>query len=276
MSDVEELWNQATTDAGFNEADQAYCYPLPGRPGFGYWAMYFDPGRNVEVGPEFPLSPDQATNANKTHLQSHRVVVFAGVTRPELAGLMRHELEHARQYQVLGELGFRVYARTRDALGDLYGGGAGSAAIYSAIPMERDADAAAAAHIRAIFGEVDPTISEGEHAQLFRHPEGPEPIDGLGRRSLAFAAVHGTVFGSWVSTNGETVTGLFASLVEEAEERWRTIVHDEEVKRLASQSLSAVPTDAEIVAAGDRPASAWARSRDLLVVAYRRGLTLIA
>lgn len=81
-------------------------------------------------------------------LALHRIVLYADYgSKPEerwlFAGLLRHELEHARQWQELGEAAFRLsqqidgihYARFADPPEERY--------LYRAKPDEQDANAAA-------------------------------------------------------------------------------------------------------------------------------------
>ena len=83
-----------------------------------------------------------------------------------------------------------MYERTIGAIGRQYDSRPGSGSIYNAVPVERDANAASAAHLMATYGPLTKDVLEGEHSVLFRSPEGPLPLDSLGLRSLAFAAVH--------------------------------------------------------------------------------------
>jgi hypothetical protein len=144
-------------------------------------------------------------DANGTSLMKHRVAVYGGVREPELAGLMRHELEHAAQQRRFGDASWHVYERTLQALFRRYGGGRGGGTIYNAVPAERDANAAAAAHVTSTYGPLPEPIVRGEHSVLFRFPDGPLPLDSLGVRSFAFASVHAEAFKAVLAEHSENL-----------------------------------------------------------------------
>jgi hypothetical protein len=240
--------------------------------------MYFKPGDTMIAGDEFPLSPDQLHDANIEHRDRHRVVVFTGASEYEVAALMRHELEHVRQQIELGDSSetlIMIHERTTDVLSDLYRSRPGIATLYNLMPMERDANAAAAAFVVSTYDTIPKDVRRGEHAPLFRHTEdAPRSFEDLGLRSLAFAATHATAFSTWAAANGQTSAGLFGSWVDGAEHRWAVIASDGDVRKLADASVAATPSDEEIAFAAPLP-QAWLRSRDLLARAYERAVTLI-
>lgn len=203
MRSIDEIWRLAREDADF-APDEARVYLLPGTKRGDYWAMYFKPGDWLVFDENFPFSDNQLQDADGPRLMTHRVAVYAGVQEPELAGLMRHELEHAAQQRRFGDASWRIYRYTIGALFRQYGSRPGSGTIYNSVPIERDANAAAAAHVVPTYGPLPQEIVHGEHSVLFRFPDGPLPLDSLAVRSLAFAAVHAGAFQAELAGHSDT------------------------------------------------------------------------
>ena len=275
MRSIDKIWRLACDDAGFAE-DEVRVYVLPGTPQGGPWAMYFKPGDWLVFDENFPFSPNQLDDANGWARGKHRVAAYAGVHEAELAGLMRHELEHAIQQRRYGGASWRIYERTLGALLRKYGRARGSGTVYNSVPVERDANAAAAAHVIPTYGPVSPQILNGEHSVLFRFAEGPLPLDSLGFRSLAFAAVHADAFQAELADHSETVEEIFEGLVDNASRCWERAANDSVVQTLANQSLGAIPTEDLIARAGATPADAWHEARDGLLSAYERACSVVA
>ena len=64
--------------------------------------------------------------------------------------------------------------------------------------------------------------------------------------------------------------------MSDAAARWALIAKDVVGRSLASESLSAIPSDAGVAAAGSMPATAWYSARDRLLDAYEHALALIS
>jgi hypothetical protein len=262
-------------DADF-APEEVRVYVLRGAKRGDYWAMYFKPDDWLYFDQNFPFSEDQLDDANGPALAKHRVAVYAGVQEAELAGLMRHELEHAVQQRRFGDASWAVYERTLGALARRYDNRPGSGAIYNSVPVERDANAASAAHVVPTYGPLPQATLDGEHSVLFRFPQGPLPLGSLGLRSLAFAGVHADAFEAELAEHSETLETLFGDVVPGALPRWKRITNDAVVRRLATDSINAIPSDASVAEARSKPAAAWFPARDQLLAAYERALAVIA
>jgi hypothetical protein len=189
---IERLWHAAREDAGYS-ATEARCYPFGGRPpGTCHWATYFQPGNAIYRTSCYPLTPGQVTDSAQ-YGNAHRVTIFAGARAQEVEALLRHELEHARQRDAYGDM-FSIYEMILETLFNQFGGEAGVGVLYNLVPMEQDANAAAAALMYDTESPIPPAVLDGEHGVLFRHPSGPPPMPSLGPRMLAFASIYGGTF----------------------------------------------------------------------------------
>jgi hypothetical protein len=86
-------------------------------------------------------------------LGAHRVDIFEHASHHVQLGVMRHELEHARQFDHdERRLLYRLHPLIRLSMTGLYRG-EGSAGVYQEIPHERDANLAATSFVQA---ELEP------------------------------------------------------------------------------------------------------------------------
>jgi hypothetical protein len=137
---------------------------------------------------------DRLREANGAHRSLCRVAVWAERSIESLAALMRHELEHDRQLQRHGWSLQHLHDRAVEVLSEHAGGLPGSASLYQQIPMEADANAAAAMFVRRRYGAVriDALVSAEHHdAAMYRPTEGPLPIPSLPSRMERFILVDG-------------------------------------------------------------------------------------
>lgn len=185
---LRSIWVAACQDAGF-DAESVTCpillYPFPG---------LFSPDNCrakswptlVDVEPqEIPSGCEIPKN-----LSVHRVAVWTGGTTEGTAGLLRHELEHIRQI-----VHHRQHGGGEYELFDLHVDARNSVAScggkYQTIPMESDANAAAAIFVRRLYGDerIDYlTDSEDIDSFVFSPREGPQSMDGLPQRMKTFEA----------------------------------------------------------------------------------------
>ena len=88
----------------------------------------------------------------------------------------------------------RLYDEAFDVLCKIAGLVPRSNLLYNMIPMERDANAAAAVFVRSLFGDarIDSLVDAGDkHSAMFRSREGPQPIASIRERMEHFVKTDG-------------------------------------------------------------------------------------
>src|SRR4051812_26456397 len=99
LESISECWTLACRDAGYEPDSQATLYLVPGRPEGGSSALHIEPGSEVRANAVWPLDRTQLQDANgAVRRNTHRIVVRDFSTARIALGRLRHELEHARQY----------------------------------------------------------------------------------------------------------------------------------------------------------------------------------
>lgn len=184
---IDDEWQAALADAGFGEGQaKLHCFPRNADLGGGRQAVYQAPGDYLLVRPEQQFL--EVLNADQ---DLHRVGIASDLEPFLVAGVLRHELEHARQFDRLGRGIFRIHDLIAMACWEKTGRSTiGGAHLINLAPIELDANAAAARFAWSRHHErvADYLQSdEATHQVLFRYEGGPEPIETLLLRTLAFA-----------------------------------------------------------------------------------------
>jgi hypothetical protein len=158
----------------------AAAAPQPSDP----WAVWYHPGFQIREGPPELLTSNQRAEANSAPLRDlHRLTVrtdldLTGPTaRAVLGGLIRHELEHAIQWEVWGLSLFELDQVTDELTDWKAGPPPGSLPLYRRKPREEDANAAAADFIRQAHPNAAAALAGNDlFAELTRsnHPP-PDP-----------------------------------------------------------------------------------------------------
>jgi hypothetical protein len=103
-----------------------------------------------------------------------------------LAGLLRHEIRHAEQFDELGPSFFELYDLAllvcRWKVGGLPKGGI----LYGLIPAEMDANTAAALFLRERRPDALQAVLNSEHNALARSNTDPGPLVDLPTKMVAF------------------------------------------------------------------------------------------
>jgi len=183
---VINAWRAALGDAGIGIREVALIW-RPGRPRpTGQQSASFPPATCID--PEWDDDHEfvqMLTWANGDPIRGlRRVMIWVERTPEGLAGLLRHELEHTIQIAAHGEL-YLLHQRAYEELAKR--GATGNS--YNAIPMEVDANRAAARFLRALYGtrRLEERIEAGDlDAACFRPRLEPEPLNTLVDRMSAF------------------------------------------------------------------------------------------
>jgi hypothetical protein len=178
-------WEAARADAGFAETD-ARLYPFAGiQSADGDHPYYFVPGHDLVQSEKFPDELGGRLQDANEHRDSHRIAISVGAPTVALGAKLRHELEHARQFDAHGKPLFNLNDLALATLSERVGGLPGGGVLYNLNPMEIDANAgprSGAAAVactarRCIKGSAmgDPSWEHGELGA--RHQLGePRPV----------------------------------------------------------------------------------------------------
>lgn len=220
---LEREWQAALAHAGLDAARvRRYDMEAVGGSagGSGAGAAWFPPGDDLRQGDNFP-DASQLHEANAPeNINLHRIVVRVDDDVAVTAARMRHELEHARQYDALRRSIFLLYDFLLRALAHRVGGLNDCAGhLINAIPSELDANAAASMHLRARHPDQIARICASEHQVLACSLVGPEPFKTLPARMVAFAYIHrGRCEEATVT--GMTLAEILDDCYEGASELW--------------------------------------------------------
>lgn len=189
--EIEEIWLAACGDAGLNP-DDCLLYLLDGRQSeTGYGGMHSQYTLRIYESEHFGADINALVgelNAEE-RIDATRILVWRERTIEGLAGMIRHELEHAVQNE---ENGLRVedmYHLAIRVLALRVGGLAGGGLLYTTIPNELDANAAAAMFVRGRYGDEQITAlldARDDDSALFRSLIGPGPLESLPERLFGF------------------------------------------------------------------------------------------
>jgi hypothetical protein len=259
-AEIAALWPLACAHAGYRPGDDAVLYLVPGDAAQGNSALHVEPGSEVAATREWSLTSSQVADANSVAQRNkHRVFVRA-FTEPFVAlGRLRHELEHARQYDRSASV-YLFSSFVQDAISHEFEltepeTWTGSGTVYNLLPSEEDANRAAA---QANLGHFGPPTAEqlaGFDSVLVRDDGGVEP-DLLGRRLLVMAALFPDGF-YWVAgERGESRDELLGRLGPEARSAWEKLAADPEIAAAGAAALALAPSEAEVNSA-PMPAAAW-------------------
>lgn len=234
----------------------------------------FFPGDELVEEYEFPLDRRQLEAANRpTSRDRHRIAAWLGVEEVPLAAKLRHELEHARQWDACGERFVWFDCRMRDATAKAFGAGRGGGRVYNLFPTEVSANAAAADFVRRAYGEDAAAARRNDphDALLFRNEGGTVPLDLLPRQTLCFASLTAREFDEEVGTDGLDECLAIAGELDRS--LWRALCNDDEIQAAAREARRAIPTDEEIQSS-ELPGDAWETTAEQLRTGFGRALVL--
>jgi hypothetical protein len=193
LQEIDTEDQAALADAGIEPARaRRYLAKAAGKGHLG--AVWHPPGDELVVDEQFPDASQLADANDPKHRDLHRIVAPAepddAVT---FAALVRHELEHARQHDALGQPIFDLQRFIencvlpyRAALLEGCGG-----PLVNGVPTEIDCNAAASVYVSARFtAEEVATLRSGRRKPLACSLVGPEPFETLPTRMVAYVHIH--------------------------------------------------------------------------------------
>jgi hypothetical protein len=227
---VEAEIELALRDAGLSRSratvlvhDRAYS--REGKP-----SGHFRPSQRAELDDDLGLrESDLVTLNDQSALALHRLVVYADYgPEPEgrwlFAGLLRHELEHARQWEDVGDAAFGLsrliddihYARFAEAPEEKY--------LYRAKPDEQDANAAAASYLARRFPDAPRRLHTDEWYPLVWSYTKPEATETLVARSVCFLFQYVSLCEHVAEEKGKTFAEMLEEITPSAAHLWHTLV----------------------------------------------------
>ena len=222
--DVQAECCEALADAGLApEEVRFFQLREMGRGQLG--AAWFRPYTDIEPDdPGFPGDDAQRAEANVDENRTlHRITVPAEPeNRVLFAALLRHELEHARQWDAqvgIFELqDFLEYYVLPEIAGGLDGCGGG---LINTIPSEMDCNAAASVYVAKRFSdaEIEP-IRNGPNRYLACSLLPPLPPDTLPARMTAFAYIHRAAVDRIAARRGFSAAMVLRSVHPKAQAYW--------------------------------------------------------
>lgn len=170
-------WGAALADAAI-APDEATLFVLPGRcrPPRGFGARWFFPGSDIHWSERLPMPVTERERAAREK-DLHRVLLWTGYSDVGLGWLLRHELEHARQFDVAGVGALRLAKVVEQASHDPYFG--------QRDPIECDARAAAAQFVAGRQEEL--ARLDASERQIIASSDPPAELTSIADRVLAMA-----------------------------------------------------------------------------------------
>jgi len=225
--DLQEEWAAALHDAGLS-GDEAALFVMPGAKAKDGQteAVYFHP--SIAILPDRLFRDEDEGvmgDANNGALDLHRVFLWGDADPLMLVARMRHELEHARQWRVHGrsvqDLQELLYHALSAKVADL----SGTADLYHLLPAEMDANAAAAVFVRGRHrSDVEERFAD-PCPVILRSNTGPEPVETLPVRTVAYASLFAAVCDAWAHRNHDVGFGrLLQSQCPGAQEVWERLI----------------------------------------------------
>lgn len=263
-------WEAALEDATISSED-ARLYCLAGGPhDDGRSGIWFEPSSTVYGISEFPFSAPQLTDLNSPAQRSkHRIGLFVGIRSVVLAAKLRHELEHACQWDTGGKKDLLDFSSQVYDLGSTcFGGLPQSGRFYNLVPTEQDANKAAASFARARFSPA--TIAaelERSDAVLFRSPTESDPAS-IGPRMLAFAAIWSDAFERLLEERALPLAATLALVSDDGVDLWRELSADAHFTSLRKEVTSQEPTEENLRALSPEEVTrSWVRFGEIVEAA---------
>lgn len=194
---IHEEWEAALDDAGLT-SEQCVLL-LSDRPPTekGRGAQWFQPGMTIQADDDDLVTEELAEEANSLENRDrHRIVVRRTLANDPVSvagfsGKLRHELEHARQWDACGLPAFQLNELADWVLTPKLRGIPRGSIFTNLKPVEQDANAASAMFLLARWpDEVTLLLDDPDNAPLVRSLTPPGSFDTLVTRMIAFLYIY--------------------------------------------------------------------------------------
>jgi hypothetical protein len=252
-------WRLALEDSGLDE-EEARLYFFDDSPRLSpASADTLAPGQTIHAGWP-PISELDRQSANDAR-DAFRIAVDREGREPILVwALVRHELEHCRQYKRYGTAISALGHAIDETLERLHPKLPGLYMLYNVMPSEQDANSSASAFSRRVFG-TDPCdrLLDSDWAVLVQEWP-PADLETVGLRQACFAAVHADALARSPRVAAMGIEPLIAAVAPGIAPTWTEIADDPSLRGLAADAVRASPD--------------WDRCKARTLSAYQRALTL--
>jgi len=229
-SPLSSLFSEVLAEAGHGE-ERFFLVALPGRPApNGRHAAFYHPGL-IDEDPGDILHGSHLEVANDPEIvDRHRVAAFADIDWDDplqeaaLAGLLRHEVRHAEQYDELGQTFFDLYDIAELVCQWKVGGLPRGGILYGLIPAEMDANAAAARFLRDRRPGAICDVLNSDYNVLARSNTPPGPLSELPTKMVALLYMMREVVDDPARSHGITFEYRLRSISARAAATWATLV----------------------------------------------------
>jgi hypothetical protein len=189
---VEEEFEAALEDAALSHTECFVRLTDRSPTDTGLGAQWFQPGMTIDADANLVTEELAAELNSRQHRHRHRVIVRRPLTSipvsiAAFSGKLRHELEHARQWNACGLPVFQLSEVADWVLARKVAGLPGGRVFTNLKPIEQDANAASALFLsRRMPDAIESILNDPEHAPLARSLTPPGSPETLVTRMVAF------------------------------------------------------------------------------------------
>ena len=252
-------WTQALGDSGLTEADAKLFFFDRSPHAHPASAEVFAPGQRVS--PTWPPLSDADRREASAASNSFTITVDRDARDPVLVwALVRHELEHCRQFKHYGRALSQLGQVLDETIIRVYGSQPGVYTLYNLIPTESDANRAASAFARRAFGSAACEALSGSDWAILIEDAPPPDLSTVGFRQGCFAALNAEHLRSSPHIGPLGIDPLLRAIAPELVPEWPRVASDHRVRALVDEARRVVPS--------------WEKSKALTLEAFERAVGL--
>lgn len=274
VATAQEAFERACDDAQLGE--RVVFIPYTAEPTNAPAAAFHAPGEQASPQELQPLT-GECRRSMSDNEDRYRVVCWLGLPDPVVRAVLRHELEHARQWKWGGGLAtFQLALAERDTMDFVgYANLPANGQTYNLVPIELDANGAASRFVRRSEGaEAADEYALSVDPGLFRLRPPPEPLETLPLRVLCHGAVWPDDVAQFLSSFGPPLALLLDRLLPDGREIWRSLRADDELVELRQRVTEVRPT-AKSIEQAESLETAWAPTKAAVLAAADRARELV-